>query len=60
MKVFSPATFLAFLATFAIANIPKDFQATNTEATLFAQQNPDSTPKPTTTPTEPPSPTPPR
>lgn len=60
MKVFSPASFLAFLATFAIATVPKDFQATNTQETLFAQQNPTSTPQPTTTPTPTPtqSPTP--
>ncbi len=54
MRHLAPVALLAFLGTAAVIAIPKDFQATNTRQTLFAQQTPSpSTPKPDPTPTTP-------
>jgi hypothetical protein len=61
MRLLAPVALLAFLGTVAVAAIPKDLQAKNTQQTLFAQQTPSSpsTPaKPTPTPTTTPTPTP--
>lgn len=62
MRHLAPLALLAFLGTAAVIAIPKQFQAANTQQTLFAQQTPSpSTPKPDRTPTTPtptPSPTP--
>ncbi|MEA5575352.1 hypothetical protein [Anabaena sp. UHCC 0451] len=54
MRNLASVALLAFLGTAAVAAIPKDFQAQNTQHTLFAQQ----TPRPTTTPTSKPTTTP--
>ncbi|MBD2296577.1 hypothetical protein H6G06_24625 [Anabaena sphaerica FACHB-251] len=61
MRNLASVALLAFLGTAAVFAIPKDFQATNTQQTLFAQQTPSSpsTPKPDRTPTpKPTTPTP--
>lgn len=57
MRNLASVALLAFLGTAAVAAIPKNFQAQNTQHTLFAQQTP-STPRPTTTPTSRPTTTP--
>ncbi|MFM2063013.1 MAG: hypothetical protein RLZZ507_2683 [Cyanobacteriota bacterium] len=63
MRLLAPVALLAFLGTVAVAAIPKDLQATNTQHTIFAQtpeaeaeRKPED--RPTTPPTTP-RPTPP-
>jgi hypothetical protein len=53
MRHLAPVALLALLSTFAVAVVPKDVPATNTQQTLFSQQTPTTRPtsRPTTTPT---------